>query len=91
MEIIFYNKETTEGFILNILNKHKVYDMNPFVDGTDLCLEDCESGDVYVNDEMYDFFVDDLFVFTGDNETPDLLTEEEWVIFNKLFHRMEAI
>ena len=88
MEIIFYDKETTEGFILDILNKHKVYDMNPYVDGIDLCLEDYESGDVYVNDEMYDFFVGDLFVFTDGNDIPDLLTEEEWATFNRLFHRI---
>ena len=88
MEIIFYNKETTEGFILDILNKHKVYDMNPFVDGTDLCLTDYESGYLYVNDEMYDFFVDDLFVFTDGNDVPDLLTKEEWVAFNRIFHRI---
>ena len=88
MEIIFYNKETTEGFILDILNKHKVYDMNPYVDGTDLCLEDNSDGSVYVNEEMYNFFVDDLFIWTGDNETPDLLTEEEWKTFNRLFHKI---
>lgn len=85
MNIIFYDKETTEGFILDILNKHKVYDMNPFVDGTDLCLADYESGYLYVNDEMYDFFMDDLFVFTDGNDVPDLLTKEEFEKFNLLF------
>lgn len=88
MEIIFYNKETTDGFFYHILNKHKVYDMTPYVDGTDLCLEDKYDGTVYVNEEMYNFFVDDLFVWTGDNEIPDLLTEEEWITFNRLFHRI---
>ena len=62
--------------------------MTPYVDGTDLCLEDNYDGTVYVNDEMYDFFVDDLFVFTDSNEIPDLLTEEEWATFNRLFHRI---
>ena len=85
MNIIFYDKETTEGFILDILNKHKVYDMNPFVDGTDLCLADYESGYLYVNDEMYDFFMDDLFVFTDGNDIPDLLTKKEFERFNLLF------
>ena len=88
MNIIFYNKETTEGFILDILNKHKVYDMNPYVDSTNFYLEDYGSGYVYVDDEIYDFFVDGLFVFTGNNEVPDLLTEEEWATFNRLFHRI---
>lgn len=88
MEIIFYNKDTTEGFFYHILNKHKVYDMTPYVDGSDLCLEDNCDGEVYVNDEMYDFFVNDLFVFLDDNKAPDLLTSEEWKVFNRLFHRM---
>ena len=88
MNIIFYNRKTTEGFILDILNKHKVYDMNPYVDGTDLCLEDNSDETVYVNEEVYDFFVDDLFVFTDGNDIPDLLTDEEWRVVNKLFHRI---
>lgn len=85
MEIIFYNKETTEGFIFDILNKHKVYDMDVRIEDTHIILED--GFYVWEDDEVYHFFVDDLFVFTRDNETPDLLTEDEWVAFNKLFHR----
>ena len=96
MEIIFYNRETTDGFFYHILNKHKVYDMTPYVDGTDLCLEDNGTGDLYVNDEMYWFFINDLFVWTdgeaptllAKNDVPDLLTEEEWITFNRLFHRI---
>lgn len=88
MEIIFYNKETTDGFLLDILNKHKVYDINAYVDGHDICLEDYDTGDLYTNDEAYDFFVHDLFVFTDGNDVPDLLTREEWVAFNRIFHRI---
>ena len=86
MEIIFYNKETTEGFILDILNKHKIYDMNVRVEETHIILED--EFYVWEDDEVYYFFMDDLFIFTDDNEAPDLLTEEEWVTFNRLFHRI---
>ena len=86
MEIIFYNKETTEGFILDILNKHKIYDMNVRVEGTHIILED--EFYLWEDDEVYYFFVDDLFVFTDGNDVPDLLTKEEWVAFNRIFHRI---
>lgn len=86
MEIIFYNKETTEGFILDILNKHKVYDMNVRVEDTHIILED--EFYLWEDDEVYYFFVDDLFVFTDGNDVPDLLTKEEWVAFNRIFHRI---
>lgn len=83
MNIIFYNKETTEGFILDILNKHKIYDMNVRIEDTHIILED--EFYVWEDDEVYYFFVDDLFVFTGGNEIPDLLTKEEFERFNLLF------
>lgn len=83
MNIIFYDKETTEGFILDILNKHKVYDMNVRVGDTHIMLED----EFYIwrDDEAYYFFMDDLFIFTDDNDVPDLLTKEEFEKFNLLF------
>lgn len=86
MEIIFYNKETTEGFILDILNKHKIYDMNVRVEETHIILED--EFYVWEDDEVYYFFMDDLFVFTDGNDVPDLLTREEWIAFNRIFHRI---
>lgn len=86
MEIIFYNRETTDGFILDILNKHKIYDMNVRIEDTHIILED--EFYVWEDDEVYYFFVDDLFIFTDGNEIPDLLTEEEWVTFNRLFRRI---
>lgn len=86
MEIIFYNKENTEGFILNILNKHKIYDMDCHVKGTDIWLED--SDNVWVDEEVYDFFMNDLFIFSDGNDVPDLLTKEEFVTFSRLFHRI---
>ena len=85
MVIVFYNKETTEGFLLDILSKHKIYDMDVHVEDTTIYLED--SFNTWVNDEVYDFFMNDLFVFTNDNKVPDLLTEEEFIAFGKLFGR----
>ena len=85
MVIVFYNKDNTEGFLLDILSKHKIYDMDVRVEDTTIYLED--SFNTWVNDEVYDFFMNDLFVFTNDNKVPDLLTEEEFIAFGKLFGR----
>lgn len=86
MEIIFYNKENTEGFILHILNKHKIYDMNCYVKDNEICLEDFDN--VWTGEEVYDFFMNDLFIFSDGNDVPDLLTEEEFITFSRLFHRI---
>ena len=86
MEIIFYNKENTEGFIYHILNKHKIYDMDCYIKDNTIYLEDNDN--IWEDEEVYQFFMEDLFIFTNDNVIPDLLTEEEFKTFCRLFHRI---
>ena len=86
MVIVFYNKENTEGFILHILNKHRIYDMDCYVKDNTIYLED--EFNTWIGEEVYDFFMNDLFIFTDGNKVPDLLTKEEFVAFSKLFGRI---
>lgn len=83
MNILFYDNTTKGGFILDILNKHKIYDMWSYFDQDDFYLVDDEN--TWKNKEAYDFFMNDLFVFTDGNDVPDLLTKEEFERFNLLF------
>ena len=86
MEVIFYNKEVVDEFLIDILNRHKIYDMDCYVDGTSIYLEDEDA--MWIDDEVYDFFMKDLFIFTDNSEIPDLLTKEEFITFCRIFHRI---
>ena len=79
--IVFYDKSTDDGFITDLLNKHKIYDIECYEDGGDLYLMEGET--VWKNTEIFELFCEEIFVVDPENGI-DLLTAEDEERFFKL-------
>lgn len=79
--IYFYDKNTDEGFITDLLNKHKIYDMECYEDSGDLYLMEGET--VWKNTEIFELFCEEIFVVDPEKGI-ELLTAEDEERFFKL-------
>lgn len=76
--IYFYDVSTDDGFILDILNKHKINDLKCYVSdaGKLVLMDDKEPNNLLlVNEEVFDFIENEVFI--KEEGTVDLLREDE--------------
>lgn len=74
MNIVFYDKHTDDGLIIDILNRYKIYDIDVYRDGEDLIA--CDEDTTWKNMEIFEFLEGDVFIYTDGKV--DLLSDETW-------------